>query len=51
MKMILKLIIVCILCIATAAILYFVGVLIYATLREFKPRPAEKLPIKSRIPM
>jgi endonuclease/exonuclease/phosphatase family metal-dependent hydrolase len=47
MKMIVKLIIVCILCIAAAAILYFVGVLIYGSLREFKPQTMEKLPIKS----
>jgi endonuclease/exonuclease/phosphatase family metal-dependent hydrolase len=46
MKMILKLIIVCILCLITVAIIYFVGVLVYATITEFKPKPTENIPVK-----
>jgi endonuclease/exonuclease/phosphatase family metal-dependent hydrolase len=46
MKMILKLIIVCILCLIAVAIIYFVGVLVYATITEFKPKPIENIPVK-----
>ena len=46
MKMILKLIIVCILCLITVAIIYFAGVLIYATITEFKSKPNENIPVK-----
>ncbi len=41
MKMILKLIIVCIICLVGISILYFAVVLIYASLTEFKPEPTE----------
>ena len=43
MKMIIKLIIGCALCLAAVALLYFAGVLIYTTFTEFKPEPSEKL--------
>ncbi len=43
MKMILKLLIVCILCLITIVLIYFVGVLIYSTLTEFKPVQNEKI--------
>jgi endonuclease/exonuclease/phosphatase family metal-dependent hydrolase len=46
MKMILKLIIVCLLCVLIVAVLYFAGVIIYATLTEFKPGPTEIIPVK-----
>jgi len=44
--MILKLIIVCLLCLAIVVILYFAGVLIYATLTEFNPGPIEIIPVE-----
>ena len=44
--MILKLIIVCILCLITVAIIYLAGVLVYATITEFKPKPNENNPVK-----
>jgi len=43
MKMILKLLIVCVLCIVTVGILYVVGILIYASITEFKPAQIEEL--------
>jgi endonuclease/exonuclease/phosphatase family metal-dependent hydrolase len=46
MKMVLKLIIVCILCLLIAGILYFLGVLIYASLTEFKPEPVTGIPLE-----
>jgi len=46
MKRILKLLIVCILCIVTIGILYFVGVLIFSTITEFNPAQVEDLTAK-----
>ena len=43
MKMILKLLIVCILCLMTIVLIYFVGVLIYSTLTEFRPVQNENI--------
>jgi len=43
MKMILKLLIVCVLCLVTIGILYFIGIFIYASITEFKPAQVEAL--------
>ena len=43
MKMILKLLIICILCILAVGVLYFVGLLIYSSVTEFKPDQIETL--------
>lgn len=51
MKMIIKLVIGCVLCLTVIAFLYFAGVLIYTTLTEFKPEPAEKLSLNQQHPV
>ncbi len=43
MRMILKLLIVCVLCLLTVGILYFVGLLIYSSITEFNPDKIETL--------
>lgn len=47
MKMVIKLVIVCVLCLTASGILYFAGVLIYATITEFKPDATEAIPVKN----
>ena len=47
--MILKpLIIVCMICLVAISILYFAGVLIYASFTEFKPEPTENIPVSNK---
>jgi endonuclease/exonuclease/phosphatase family metal-dependent hydrolase len=46
MKMAIKLIFVCVLCLTVSGILYFAGVLIFATITEFKPEASETIPLK-----
>ncbi len=47
MKMVLKLVITCIVCLGAILLLYVLGVLLYAFISEFKPPQIEEITIQN----